>query len=65
MSDWYNAFIMTTFFNVTQPAKILLLDAHPSGPLDDAWTVIFKGLVASIQQILFCLRETSFFIFGI
>jgi len=43
MSDWYNVFLLTQFFNVTQPARVLLVDAHPAGPLDDAWNVLFKG----------------------
>ena len=45
MSDWYNVFILTQFFNVTDPAHVhvLLVDAHPAGPLDDAWNVLFKG----------------------
>jgi len=43
VSDWYNVFLLTQFFNVTQPAHVLLVDAHPAGPLDDAWNVLFKG----------------------
>lgn len=42
VSDWYNVFLLTRFFNVTQPAHVLLVDAHPAGPLDHAWTVLFK-----------------------
>jgi hypothetical protein len=40
MSDWYNVFLMTKFFNVTK-ANVVLVDSHPAGPLDTAWTTLF------------------------
>jgi len=45
MSDWYNVFLLTSFFNVTPPAAVgvLLIDSHPAGPLDHAWHVLFRG----------------------
>ena len=43
VSDWYNVFLLTQFFNVTKPARVLFVDAHPAGPLDDAWHELFKG----------------------
>jgi len=46
MSDWYNVFLLSRFFDATSsPAavSVLLIDSHPAGPLDHAWNVLFKG----------------------
>jgi len=46
-AEWYNAFLLTQFFGVAQqPVRILLVDAHPAGPLDHAWNVLFTGLTS-------------------
>lgn len=44
VSDWYNVYLLTQFFNVTYAPCVLLIDAHPAGPLDEAWNVLFRGL---------------------
>lgn len=44
VSDWYNVFLLTQFFNVSsQLPHVLFVDAHPAGPLDSAWNVLFRG----------------------
>lgn len=42
MTDWYNAFLMTKFFQKDpKDVDILFLDAHPEGSLDQTWSKLF------------------------
>ena len=46
MTDWYNAFFVMTFFNLTQQqTNILLIDGHPWGSLDPVWATLFNSSV--------------------
>ena len=45
MVDFYNTFLIMTFFNKTQQeTNILVLDAHPAGGLDSVWQVLFNSM---------------------
>jgi Glycosyltransferase 61 len=44
MTDWYNAFLVMQFFNHTaHNTNILIIDAHPFGALDHAWSYLFNS----------------------
>jgi len=46
VAEWYNVFLLTKFFDVVTPSvHVLLVDAHPQGPLDHAWNVLFTGIL--------------------
>lgn len=45
LTDWYNAFLVMTFFGKRpRETNILLVDAHPRGQLDDAWSKLFNRI---------------------
>lgn len=45
MTDFYNAFLTMTFFNLTQAqTNILILDGHPWGSLDPVWATLFNSV---------------------
>jgi len=44
-AEWYNVYLLTQFFaalHLTQ-VHVLLIDAHPAGPFDQAWSRLFTG----------------------
>ena len=44
MTDWYNAFLVMQFFNRSrEDTSILLVDSHPWGQLDSAWSKLFNS----------------------
>ena len=44
MSDLYNVFVVSMFLDVQlSSVEVLLVDAHPSGPLDGVWNSLFGG----------------------
>ena len=43
VAEWYNVYLLTQFFAVTEPPHVLMIDAHPAASLDDAWNVLFTG----------------------
>jgi len=44
LNDWYNVYLMARFFGKSpESIRVLLVDAHPLGLFDDAWSVLFGG----------------------
>ncbi len=63
MTDFYNAFLVTTFFNLTQQqTHILIVDGHPWGSLDPVWNTLFP----SVERLGHLPKRTKFknLIFG-
>ena len=45
MTDYYNAFLMTTKFNLNpEDTDILFIDGHPVGALDSTWEMLFGNV---------------------
>jgi len=45
MTDWYNAFLVMSFFNLTpNTTNILVVDGHPAGGLDPVWEQLFNSV---------------------
>ena len=52
-AEWYNVYLLTQFFaalHLTQ-VHVLLIDAHPAGPFDQAWSRLFTGHESSLPLI--------------
>ena len=46
LTDWYNAFLVMSFFNLTREnTNILIVDGHPWGNLDYVWEDFFNSTV--------------------
>ena len=46
LTDWYNNFLVMTFFNLTrEKTNILIVDGHPWGNLDYVWSDMFNSTV--------------------
>lgn len=44
VNEWYNLFLTMVFFRRRpDETNVLLVDAHPKGSLDDAWSVLFNS----------------------
>ncbi|KAL3851877.1 hypothetical protein ACJMK2_015576 [Sinanodonta woodiana] len=47
MTDWYNAFLMITFFNQTgRFTRIILMNEQTRGALDETWEILFDELLS-------------------
>ncbi len=63
MTDFYNAFLVTTFLSLTQKqTHILIMDGHPWGSLDPVWNTLFP----SVERLGHLPKRTKFknLIFG-
>ncbi|KAK3581278.1 hypothetical protein CHS0354_033011 [Potamilus streckersoni] len=51
MTDWYNAFLMITFFNQTgRSTRIILMNEQTRSALDETWEILFDE-VLSVRQL--------------
>ena len=66
MADWYNAFLLMSFFNYAQAeTNILLLDGHPKSSLDPVWRVLFNSThrLSGLKPVSW-FKELTFNILG-